>query len=508
MVEDKELIRKYAAEGSEMAFAELVRRHLSMVYGAALRQVNGDAHLAQDLAQSVFSDLAARAATLQDATSIAGWLYTNTRFAAVKAVRAEARRRAREQAAASMNEMNAKTNEVWNELRPMIDEALSELAETDREAIVLRYFEASEFSLVGAALGVSENAARMRVERALEKLRAVLQKHGLTTASAVLAGVLADSSAATVPVQLAASITGAALICTATPAAPSILQLMAMKSLLMTVSGLLAVSLAVVLVVRQRSVKPPLASVTARPDNASSSLSQPDAPEPFLNIPKGEYDFSRKLAQRRDEQVRAREVQPVDQRRAEWDKKVADFDDSLKEETGVKKSGAKIQATFAPGETLVASGWRTVNGNNCLVFVRQQINPELEGVRTVLISPLLIEAPDEVLDRLGMAAFKAKPDGSNPQAMFSSEQADQMFNSITNTTGGLVFGSPKIVQGFGQEGNVSVGSVTSIDGNQQFLGLQISFFPSIAADGSSLDLGMLVRSTLARAAEDGPTGGQ
>jgi DNA-directed RNA polymerase specialized sigma24 family protein len=97
MVEDKELIRQYAAERSESAFAELVRRHLGMVYGAALRQVNGDAHLAQDLAQTVFTRLAAKAGTLQDATSIAGWLYTNTRFAAVKAVRAEARRRAREQ---------------------------------------------------------------------------------------------------------------------------------------------------------------------------------------------------------------------------------------------------------------------------------------------------------------------------------------------------------------------------------------------------------------------------
>ena len=82
MVEDRELIRQYAAERSESAFAELVRRHLGMVYGAALRQVNGDAHLAQIFAQTVFARLAAKTATLQGATSIAGWLYTNTQFAA------------------------------------------------------------------------------------------------------------------------------------------------------------------------------------------------------------------------------------------------------------------------------------------------------------------------------------------------------------------------------------------------------------------------------------------
>jgi RNA polymerase sigma factor (sigma-70 family) len=211
MVEDKELIRQYAAERSETAFAELTRRHLNMVYGAALRGVNGDTHLAQDVAQTVFTRLAAKAATLQGATSIAGWLYTCTRFAAGKAVRAEARRRTREQTAVSMNEMNSNANAGWNELRPIMDDALSELGEADREAIVLRYFECHEFSRVGAALGVSENAARMRVDRALEKLRAVLQERGVSTTGAALAAALAESSATAAPAYLAAGIIRAAL---------------------------------------------------------------------------------------------------------------------------------------------------------------------------------------------------------------------------------------------------------------------------------------------------------
>ena len=138
MIEDRQLIRQYAVERSEPAFAELVRRHLKMVYAAGLRQVNGDTHLAEDVAQSVFADLARKAGKLQRHASIAGWLYTSTRFVAANAVRAEARRRVREQAVVSMNEMNTNTNAEWHELRPMIDESLDELGETDREAIVLR----------------------------------------------------------------------------------------------------------------------------------------------------------------------------------------------------------------------------------------------------------------------------------------------------------------------------------------------------------------------------------
>ena len=243
MIGDEHLLRQYAAERTEAAFAEIVRRHLKMVYGAALRQGNGDTHLAEDVAQSVFADLARKAAKLQHNGSIAGWLYTSTRFAAANAVRAEARRRMREQAAVSMNEINAMNSNAdagSNELRPMINEALNELSETDREAIVLRYFESYEFSLVGAALGVSENAARMRVDRALEKLRAVMQKRGLATTGAALAGALAESSAATVPAQLAAGITSAALAQAAATSAgstTSILKLIAMKKLIPGRSG-------------------------------------------------------------------------------------------------------------------------------------------------------------------------------------------------------------------------------------------------------------------------------
>src|SRR6266566_5795339 len=196
MTLDAELLRRYADVQSEDAFAELVRRHLDLVYSAALRQVNGDAHLAQDVTQTVFTDLARKAETLSRRPVLTGWLYTSAHFAAAKAVRAEVRRRAREQEAQTMRELlHSPTPDLdWSKLRPVLDEAMHELKESDRAAILLRYFEQRQLAEIGARLGVSENTARMRVERALDKLRAHLARHGISTSAAVLSAAISVSA--------------------------------------------------------------------------------------------------------------------------------------------------------------------------------------------------------------------------------------------------------------------------------------------------------------------------
>ena len=201
MTSDPELLEWFARSRSEDAFAELVRRHVNLVYSAALRQVGGDPHLAQDVAQTAFSDLARKAPALARRTNLSGWLYTSARFAAAKIVRAEHRRRHRE--ARFMREPTDAAPEAdWEQLRPVLDEAMHQLQETDREAILLRYFENRPFAEVGARCGLTENAARMRVERALEKLRGLLAKRGVTTA-AVLASVLSAHAVQTAPAGLA-----------------------------------------------------------------------------------------------------------------------------------------------------------------------------------------------------------------------------------------------------------------------------------------------------------------
>jgi RNA polymerase sigma factor (sigma-70 family) len=213
MSTDAELLRRYADEGSEAAFAELVRRHLSLVYFAALRQIGGDAHRAQDVAQSVFTDLARKARILTGHATLTGWLHTSTRFAAAKVRRADLSRQHHEREASTMNALLSDSDAAaeWERLRPTIDDAIQELGERDREAVLLRFFENRPFAEIGAVLRVSEDAARMRVERALDKLRTAFARRGVTSTGAALAGILAQQAGLAAPAGLAGAITTGAL---------------------------------------------------------------------------------------------------------------------------------------------------------------------------------------------------------------------------------------------------------------------------------------------------------
>jgi RNA polymerase sigma factor (sigma-70 family) len=213
MMDDSELLRQYARGGSEQAFTELVSRHLPLVYSAALRQVGGDHELAKDVAQQVFIDLARKAGSLVGREVLTGWLYTSTRFGAIKTLRSEERRVAREQIGAAIQAVNAATpsSAEWEGITPMLDEVMHELSSEDRLAVLLRYFEGKDLSQVGAILGVSDDAARMRVNRALGKLQSLLASRGVTLSAAALGSMLAAEAVTAAPAGSVASITAAAL---------------------------------------------------------------------------------------------------------------------------------------------------------------------------------------------------------------------------------------------------------------------------------------------------------
>jgi len=222
-MEDRDLIEQYAQRGCETAFTTLVNRYLGLVYSAALRRV-GDAQAAQEIAQTVFCLLARKARQLPPDTPLAGWLHQTVGFTAARHWRAESRRRHREQQAASFMISNESAKDTtWDELAPHLDEAVNDLGEPDRTAILLRFFQDKAFPEVGRALGISEDGARMRVNRAVDKLRAALSSRNITCSTAALGVLLLENTMATVPAAAATAIRAAALAAAKTVGAPSIL---------------------------------------------------------------------------------------------------------------------------------------------------------------------------------------------------------------------------------------------------------------------------------------------
>lgn len=210
MTEHPDLLADYIATGSESAFRELVARYVDLVYSAAVRLVNGDTHLAEDVTQTVFADLARLARTFSGGVLLGGWLHRHTCFVASNLLRAERRRLARERHAAEMNALDQQPDPSA-QLAPVLDEAVNELGAEDRAAILLRYFEQLDFRAVGEALGSTEEAARKRVDRALAKLHSLLKRRGVTLSAGALATALAASSVTAAPVGFAITISSAAL---------------------------------------------------------------------------------------------------------------------------------------------------------------------------------------------------------------------------------------------------------------------------------------------------------
>jgi RNA polymerase sigma factor (sigma-70 family) len=238
---DAQLLRAYVESGQETAFREIVTRHADLVYSAALRQVNSP-DLARDLAQGVFTDLARKARPLAeklaDGSSLAGWLYRSTRFAALKHLRDDRRRLTHERQAMEQLIINSETAPDWEQVRPVLDETMADLNDEDREALLLRYFKNCDFQTVGRALGVSDAAAQKRVSRALDKLREHMSRRGITTTAATLSAAISVNAVQSAPIGLAATLSTSAVAGTPlTAAAATATKTIAMTTLQKAIIG-------------------------------------------------------------------------------------------------------------------------------------------------------------------------------------------------------------------------------------------------------------------------------
>jgi len=290
---DLELLARYIRQHSSRrnpmeadaqdAFAEIVRRHLDLVYSAALRQIRSP-QLAEEVAQSVFTDLAHNANRLAPDTVLTAWLYQVTRRTAIDVVRRESRRQLREQIATEMNVINA-TSDDWAHIEPLLDEAMHALDDTDRTAVLLRYFENKSLREVGQALGTSDDAAQKRVSRAVERLREFFAKRGVTIGASGLVVVISANAVQAAPVGLAATIsTAAALagITVVTSATATAVKAIAMTTLHKAIIGtavIVAVGLGIYFHKSRQPSATPSAAAIPIVDNGTTETLRAATPE-------------------------------------------------------------------------------------------------------------------------------------------------------------------------------------------------------------------------------------
>ena len=197
-LDDIALLRNYVENHSEEAFAALVTRHINKVYSVALRHT-GNPHQAEEITQAVFVILARKSGHLGRRVILSGWLYQTARLTAVTFIRSAIRRARREQEACMQTALNENESDVWKQIAPLLDAAMAGLNETDRHAVVLRFFDGKSMGEIGATLGASEDAIKKRVGRALEKLQKYFARRGVHSTTETIAQAISSNSVQTAP---------------------------------------------------------------------------------------------------------------------------------------------------------------------------------------------------------------------------------------------------------------------------------------------------------------------
>ena len=254
LADGRGLLTDYVRRGSESAFRELVSRYADLVYSVALRWVGENRHLAEDITQTVFADLARLAGRVPAEAPLGGWLHRHTCYVAAKVMRGERRRQFRERRAADMNATEDHTEENLAQITPVLDDAINHLPAPERLAIVLRYFERRDLQSIGRVLGGSEDAAQKRVARALEKLRVLLAHRGVARSGAALTAVLTTQAVTAAPAGLAASAASSAMLSAVVGGGVGwgIFSFMAMTKLKLAVGALVATGVGVTLVLEHQ----------------------------------------------------------------------------------------------------------------------------------------------------------------------------------------------------------------------------------------------------------------
>lgn len=443
MIESEQLLAQFAESRSEQSFSELVRRHIDLVYSTALRAANGDTHLAEDVAQVVFADLARRAGELPGGTIVAGWLYRHTRFTTANLIRTEHRRKNREIVAVQDYQQSEQAPEM--DIRPIIDDALDSLDREDRDAVVLRFFQKADFRTLGKALGVSEDAAQKRVSRALDKLRAVFEHRGITLTTVALAAALNKETVAA-PLALSTHVISALIPSVAGAAGATTIAFLNTKMKL-ALSALALAGVATPLVWQNQILsKTKLENSDLRREIAKLSAAQANQVE------------AAGLLNQQMEQLRKDNKELY----------------RLRGEVTMLRQLAQQQATRMRNDAASKQA-------------ADQEQAEAEAPIHVMVDTRFLEMTVDAAAKMRQLPLAAMNSGSFSIVLSPQETAD-LLKTCEKTEGVDLISAPKVTTLDGRQARVSVVETKSFNGEEVEMGPTVDILPVLAPDLSNINL--------------------
>jgi len=485
---DHELLQSYLRGGSQAAFAQLVERHVNLVYSAAHRLVR-DVHLAQDVTQQVFTLLARKAERLGRDTILSAWLYRAARHVACETVRREGRRHCREQLAAEAMSQSV-PDDPWREVQPLLDEAMADLSAADHDAVVLRYFENKSLKEVGEALGSSEDAAQKRVARALDRLRMNLTQRGVTVSVTALAAAVSGGAVQSSPAGLAALTTSASL---AAPAAirlvPKLLQAMAKAKLKLSVAAVAVGAFSITLALlwnQNTSLRHDLAAL--QPQHPPEANHESSA----MGTTNNEW---RRLRMEHLEllSLRGRVAQltrELREAKAPGAQAITSPPDAAPEEKQPDSIlfSASLTNRVNSGHTLVAGGWSKQGKRRYLLATAVTRHGDtIPDGQDVTIESRIVGAPESFWEQIGWSAFKSDTRRSTLAAVLTPDQLDTLLMALKETKDANLSNVSLAKRRDGEYLGVAFSMTDDADQKGGVL-MAIDVYPRITRDGASVDL--------------------
>ena len=497
---DSQLLRAYAEQRSEPAFAELVRRHVDLVYSAALRMVC-DSHLAQDATQGVFLALAKNASRLVDRPVLSGWLHVTARNLAAQTVRTDVRRRAREQEAAAMNKLlSADPGASWEEIAPHLDAALGELAEADRDAVLLRYFERKSAGEMAQILGVSDDAAQKRVSRAVERLREFFAKQGITIGTSGLLAVVTANAVQAAPVGLAATIctaaalVGATLATAATATAAKAIAMTALQKTLVTAMVAVLAGVGLYEAYRASQLRDQVRTLQQRQAPLTAQIQQLQSERDDAAIKLASLQDATEQQRLRKEHLellslRGRVSQLANQLRRQNANPSTDASSNTTTDPAETDSilfSVSLTNRLESGRTLVLGGWSRDGMRGYLLLtpaIREgdtSSDPERPTVQSQMVG-----APESFWTQIGWGIAKSEMRRSSLAGVLTRNQLEILLRALKETKGAEISNTSTPT---GRDGERMQFGFSMADDNQSGVLMGIDVYPRIATDGRSVDL--------------------